>query len=140
MTFTILETSIQILTQDILPLTSTPIRWTFMCMFGVMVILHGVCFPCVTLDGLEHRVQHCLLLICVIYEQTSEAVAYEFSGKDHSASWIKYLSLRRVWTISQLYRKLDTLQKDIKHAKIMILKRRNDKVLELLVHAFGAKV
>ncbi|KAJ3813765.1 hypothetical protein EV368DRAFT_66513 [Lentinula lateritia] len=56
MTFSIFQTTVQILTQDILPIVSSPILWTLLSLFVIALLLRA-CFPCVTLSGLERRIE-----------------------------------------------------------------------------------
>ncbi|KAH7880916.1 MAG: hypothetical protein NXY57DRAFT_1035479 [Lentinula lateritia] len=56
MTFSIFQTTVQILTQDIFPIVSSPILWTLLSLFVIALLLRA-CFPCVTLSGLERRIE-----------------------------------------------------------------------------------
>ncbi|KAE9400596.1 hypothetical protein BT96DRAFT_919431, partial [Gymnopus androsaceus JB14] len=56
----------------------------------------------------------------------------EISLRDHDASWKKYTSFDRVWTISKLYKKTRTLQREIERSKSMSSQRRTDWELQLV--------
>ncbi|KIK59202.1 hypothetical protein GYMLUDRAFT_262253 [Collybiopsis luxurians FD-317 M1] len=160
MTATFSHATTQVLTEDIIPMASSPTLWMIMSALILSLILRYVWFPCLSLqtldatikdvgkllEGYEQNIRSQCLSDAIDYDQHKRSfknfegqllrikrVAHKRSDEDYkAATWRKYFSFSRAAMLSSSYKKLLRLKTDIEHSNVLILNDQNDQLLQMM--------